>query len=93
MVEVLDTLRLERYAEWCGWALARAHAKSGDAAMISGYLGARGRFDDAVAKLHMPRLTRKLPIGGMTMHFQATMQHAEVTCKSIGRTHRYLHCC
>jgi len=39
-----------RYAEWCGWALARAHAKSGDGAMISGYLGNSGRFDDAMAR-------------------------------------------
>jgi uncharacterized protein DUF2252 len=30
--------------------LARAHAKSGDAAMISGYLGSNDSFDKAVAK-------------------------------------------
>jgi hypothetical protein len=29
---------LKRYAEVCGWTPARAHAKSGDAATISGYL-------------------------------------------------------
>jgi uncharacterized protein (DUF2252 family) len=33
----------------CGTALARAHARSGDPARISGYLGNRGVFDDAVA--------------------------------------------
>jgi uncharacterized protein (DUF2252 family) len=49
MVDVLDARAMARYAEWCGWALARAHAKSGDAAMISGYLGSSGRFDDAMA--------------------------------------------
>jgi hypothetical protein len=48
-VEVLDARAMARYAEWCGWALARAHAKSGDAAMIGGYLGNSGRFDDATA--------------------------------------------
>ena len=38
-VESLTAQQLERYAEICGWSLARAHAKSGDAATISGYLG------------------------------------------------------
>lgn len=37
------------YAELCGWALARAHARSGDPAQISGYLGASDRFDKAIA--------------------------------------------
>ena len=38
------------YASLCGWTLARAHAKSGNAAAISGYLGKSDRFDDAIAK-------------------------------------------
>jgi uncharacterized protein (DUF2252 family) len=37
------------YAELCGWVLARAHARSGDAAVIAGYLGKSEAFDDAVA--------------------------------------------
>lgn len=36
------------YAELCGWTLARAHARSGDAATISGYLGKSDRFDRAI---------------------------------------------
>jgi uncharacterized protein (DUF2252 family) len=48
LVEVADLARLRTYAQWCGWALARAHAKAGDAALISGYLGNSMRFDDAV---------------------------------------------
>ncbi|HVN89642.1 MAG TPA: DUF2252 domain-containing protein [Candidatus Binataceae bacterium] len=36
------------YAELCGRTLAHAHAKSGDAAMISGYLGKSDTFDRAV---------------------------------------------
>ena len=36
------------YAELCGWTLARAHAKSGDAATISGYLGKGDQFDEAM---------------------------------------------
>jgi uncharacterized protein (DUF2252 family) len=41
---------LKRYAELCGWTLARAHAKSGDAATISGYLGKTDAFDQAIGK-------------------------------------------
>jgi uncharacterized protein (DUF2252 family) len=44
---VADTL--PAYGTMCGWALARAHAKAGDAATISGYLGASDAFDDALA--------------------------------------------
>lgn len=38
-VEKFSAAQLKRYAQVCGWTLARAHAKSGDAASISGYLG------------------------------------------------------
>ena len=38
-VQAFDAGRLEHYAEVCGWTLARAHATSGDPAVISGYLG------------------------------------------------------
>ncbi len=48
-LEVLDPADLVPYAELCGWVLARAHARSGDAAAISGYLGSGDRFDRAVA--------------------------------------------
>ncbi|HEX7147717.1 MAG TPA: DUF2252 family protein, partial [Actinomycetota bacterium] len=37
------------YGRLCGWVLARAHARSGDAAAISGYLGGGESFDRAVA--------------------------------------------
>jgi uncharacterized protein (DUF2252 family) len=40
---------LAAYGHLCGRALARAHAKSGDAAAISGYLGTTDVFDEAVA--------------------------------------------
>ncbi len=36
------------YCSMCAWALALAHAKSGDAAMISGYLGKTEELDDAM---------------------------------------------
>jgi uncharacterized protein (DUF2252 family) len=44
-----DTIapRLAEFAEACGHVLARAHARSGDAARIDGYLGGSGRVADA----------------------------------------------
>ena len=41
------------YCSLCGWALALAHAKSGDAAMISGYCGRSDALPDAIAKFAM----------------------------------------
>lgn len=38
------------YADLCGRTLAHAHAKSGDAALISGYLGKSDDFDQAVGE-------------------------------------------
>jgi uncharacterized protein (DUF2252 family) len=49
-VETFKPRMLLAYADVCGWALARAHAKAGDAAMIAGYLGSSDQFDDALAK-------------------------------------------
>jgi uncharacterized protein (DUF2252 family) len=40
---------LAAYGHLCGRTLARAHAKSGDAAALTGYLGATGAFDEAIA--------------------------------------------
>ena len=40
---------LSDYARLCGRTLARAHARSGDAAVISGYMGKSRAFDDALA--------------------------------------------
>jgi uncharacterized protein (DUF2252 family) len=37
------------YGGLCGWSLARAHARTGDAAAISAYLGTSDRFDGAIA--------------------------------------------
>lgn len=46
----LTPAKLKRYAKYCGQALARSHAKSGNAAMISGYLGKSDAFDEAVSR-------------------------------------------
>ena len=39
---------MRTYAALCGLALARAHDKAGDAAMIAGYLGKSDQFDEAI---------------------------------------------
>jgi uncharacterized protein (DUF2252 family) len=41
---------IPEYCKLCGWALALAHAKSGNAAMISGYLGKSDEFDEAMVR-------------------------------------------
>jgi hypothetical protein len=52
-VTAYSVVQARRYAELCGWTLARAHAKSGDAATISGYLGKSNAFDQALAEFSM----------------------------------------
>jgi len=49
-LDTADPSVLAYFAEACGWALARAHARSGDPAMIAGYIGSNARFDDAIVK-------------------------------------------
>jgi Uncharacterized protein conserved in bacteria (DUF2252) len=46
---LMDPLQLDYYGRLCGWALARAHARTGRASMISGYLGTSEAFDHAIA--------------------------------------------
>jgi uncharacterized protein (DUF2252 family) len=49
-IEGATLQQINIYAELCGWTLARAHARSGDAAAISGYLGKSNRFDQAIGE-------------------------------------------
>jgi len=48
-VETFTPRMLRQYATMCGWALARAHAKAGDATAIAGYLGKGGQIEDALS--------------------------------------------
>jgi uncharacterized protein (DUF2252 family) len=50
VVEAMDPTVMAAYAGLCGWTLARAHARSGDAAAIAGYLGSGETFDRAIAQ-------------------------------------------
>jgi uncharacterized protein (DUF2252 family) len=50
LVDVFTQSVMLQYADVCGWCLARAHARSGEPAKISGYLGKSDTFDKAVAE-------------------------------------------
>jgi uncharacterized protein (DUF2252 family) len=50
VIEDFDAADLRNYGRLCGWALARAHARSGDPAMISGYIGSSETFDTAICE-------------------------------------------
>jgi len=49
LVELFQLADMIQYAEFCGFTLARAHARSGESALISGYLGQSDTFDKAIA--------------------------------------------
>jgi uncharacterized protein (DUF2252 family) len=48
-VETFGAAEMTHFAQWCGWSLALSHARSGDPAVISGYLGKSDVFDEAIA--------------------------------------------
>jgi uncharacterized protein (DUF2252 family) len=50
IIEDFDAADLRAYGRVCGWALARAHARSGDAAVIAGYMGSSEQFDDIISE-------------------------------------------
>jgi uncharacterized protein (DUF2252 family) len=52
-VPLMDPLQLDYYGRLCGWTLARAHARTGRATVISGYLGTGEGFDHAIADFAM----------------------------------------
>jgi uncharacterized protein (DUF2252 family) len=59
------------YLELCGWTLARAHARTGDAAQIAGYLGSSDAFDEAIVKFAFA-------------YAQQTQKDHEVFVKAVG---------
>ena len=48
LVELMTPVILGFYAGICGWTLARAHAKSGDAVELAAYLGKSDKFDRSI---------------------------------------------
>jgi len=49
-VEAMDADQLRSYGKLCAWALAKAHARSGDSAAIAGYMGTGEVFDEAITE-------------------------------------------
>ena len=50
VIEFMKPTNLNLYAGLCGRVLARAHARSGDPAVLSGYMGKSTAFEDALAE-------------------------------------------
>jgi uncharacterized protein (DUF2252 family) len=50
VIEIMKPGHLKNYASLCGRILARAHARSGDPVVLTGYLGRSTAFEDAVAE-------------------------------------------
>jgi len=48
--EKVKLQNFSQYCRLCAWSLALAHAKSGDAAMISGYIGNSAELEDAMVR-------------------------------------------
>ena len=48
-IEQMIPSGMTAYAQICGWALARAHARSGDRITLAAYLGGSDTFDQAIA--------------------------------------------
>ncbi len=48
-VETFGAPEMNLYATWCGRALALSHARSGQAAVLTGYMGKSDAFDQALA--------------------------------------------
>jgi len=50
LVELMEPKTMAGYGRFCGWTLARAHARSGDPVAISAYLGTSDAFDRAIVE-------------------------------------------
>jgi uncharacterized protein (DUF2252 family) len=71
--ELVEEQALVNYARLCGRTLARAHARSGDPAMIAGYMGKSEAMDDALASFAMAYAKR-------------TQEDYELLAKAKGQT-------
>lgn len=49
VIEIMKAAQLKNYAGLCGRILARAHARSGDPVVLTGYMGNTTAFEDALA--------------------------------------------
>jgi uncharacterized protein (DUF2252 family) len=58
VIEDWDPAMLRQYGRMCAHCLARAHARSGDAAMMAGYMGSGHTFDDAIGEFAVEYATQ-----------------------------------
>jgi hypothetical protein len=49
-IDTMEPDMMAAYGRMCGWTLARAHARSGDARAIGAYLGGGSSFDKALVR-------------------------------------------
>jgi hypothetical protein len=56
--ELVEERALASYAHLCGRTLARAHARSADPAVLTGYMGKNDAMDDALASFAMAYAAR-----------------------------------
>lgn len=50
VLEIMKAKNMNDYAKACGWALARAHARTGDPSVLSGYIGKSNEFANAISR-------------------------------------------
>jgi uncharacterized protein (DUF2252 family) len=75
--EVIEGKALDAYANLCGRTLARAHARSGDPALLAGYMGKSATFDDAIGAFAMA-------YAAQTKHDHASLIAARGTKAAVG---------
>jgi uncharacterized protein (DUF2252 family) len=72
--EVLEGGALDAYTSLCGRTLARAHSRTGDPAVLAGYLGKSEVIDDAIASF------------AMAYAAQTTLDHAQLKAAHPDKT-------
>src|SRR5262249_5604119 len=50
VVDRMQPNGMSLYGRMCAWALARAHARSGDRVTIASYLGSNDHFEEAIGE-------------------------------------------
>ena len=50
MVDTFGRVEMDHFASWCGKALALSHARSGNSALLAGYMGKSDALDQAIAR-------------------------------------------
>jgi uncharacterized protein (DUF2252 family) len=76
--EIIEGKALDAYVSLCGRTLARAHARSGDPALLAGYMGKSEVLDDALASFAMA-------YAALTRHDHAQLKAAIDTRTDLAR--------